>query len=469
MADLRPLHEWTGAPAQLVMWVPTPAAMAAAREADVSPVPPSYEQEQHLWSYRTSERRREEMARLVIVTWEVTGRCDVRAMTHVINAHLRNHDTYHTRFEETDGRIVRRVLADPASLQVAATPMGTVTAETWRQHVAATPGPFDWDCFRFGILQRASGFTFFACIDHVHADATVVAFLLEDIHNRYRAIQDGDAPPRQPPPGRYLDYCRTQRARTASLTLSDAPVADWIDFLRGNGGRMPPFPLPLGELDDRSLAEHVRVDILDPAEATQFEAACRASGARFVGGLFACAALTEHALCGSRRYSVVTPATPRRTAEESSTSGWCMGVVPIDFDVDTSSFPETARRAQRCFDERLHLCTVPIERVLELAAPLPDIRPVATGGVMVSYIDANLPPLGAHVARDWHALKGRVYINPGLIAQVGLWFFRTQAGLSLTAAYPANDTARASMERYLDSLRRACRRVAASDSLVACQ
>ena len=81
---------------------------------------------------------------------------------------------------------------------------------------------------------------------------------------------------------------------------------------------------------------------------------------------------------------------------------------------------------------------------------------------MLSYMDANLPPLSAHIARDWHALGGRMYINPGLAAQVALWFFRTQKGLSLTAAYPANDTARASMQRYVASLTDACRRVARS-------
>jgi hypothetical protein len=43
---------------------------------------------------------------------------------------------------------------------------------------------------------------------------------------------------------------------------------------------------------------------------------------------------------------------------------------------------------------------------------------------------------------------------------VALWFFRTQGGLSLTAAYPANATAGASMKRYVEALRGACNRVA---------
>jgi hypothetical protein len=47
-----------------------------------------------------------------------------------------------------------------------------------------------------------------------------------------------------------------------------------------------------------------------------------------------------------------------------------------------------------------------------------------------------------------------------MAAQVALWFFRTQRGLSLTAAYPANGIARASMHRYVKALTGACRRAA---------
>jgi hypothetical protein len=139
-------------------------------------------------------------------------------------------------------------------------------------------------------------------------------------------------------------------------------------------------------------------------------------------------------------------------------------VVPVDFDVQELSFPELAFAAQRNFDERLCLANVPIELVLELAAGMPTIRSVATGGVMLSYMDVNVAPLGAHIAREWHQANGRVYINQGLAAQAALWLFRTQRGLSLTAAYPANGTARASMHRYVEALAGACRR--AADALI---
>lgn len=338
--------------------------------------------------------------------------------------------------------------------------LGDVSAEDWQAHVMATPAPFAWDCFRFGILQRVSGFTCFASIDHLHADATVIAFLMTEIRSAYRAVLDGETSVQLGPPGSYLDYCTSQRQRAAMTTLADPEVKEWIAFLHRNNGRKPSFALPLGVLEDRCHAEYVHLDILDDTVMAAFESACHASGARVIGGLLACAALTERELAGRSHYSVVTPTTTRRSPRAFRTTGWCVGVVPIDFDVQERTFPELALTAQRNFDERLCLANVPMELVLELAVGLPTIRSVATGGVMLSYMDVNVPPLSAHIAREWHQGNGRVYINQGMAAQVALWFFRTQRGLSLTAAYPANGTARTSMHRYVKALTGACRRAA---------
>jgi mycolipenoyl-CoA---2-(long-chain-fatty acyl)-trehalose mycolipenoyltransferase / long-chain-acyl-CoA---trehalose acyltransferase len=464
VTDLRPLYNWSGPPATLTLWCPSAASIEGAKRAPVSPALPSYEQEQHLRAFRACEQRHEAMARLLVIVWDEPGRCDLRAMTHVVNAHVRRHDTYHSWFEERGEAIVRHVLTDSAAIQMEASTLGEVSAEDWQKHVIATPTPFAWDCFRFGLLQRANGFTCFASIDHLHADATVIAFLMTEIRSAYRAVLDGETPLQLGRPGSYLDYCTSQRQRAAMATLADLEVTQWIAFLHQNDGRMPCFGLPLGVLEDRYHAEYVHVDILDDAAMAAFESACDASGARAIGGLLACAALTERELTGRSRYSVVTPTTTRRSPQAFRTVGWCVGVVPIDFDVQERAFPELAFAAQCNFDERLCLANVPIERVLELAVGLPTIRSVATGGVMLSYMDANVPPLSAHIAREWYQANGRVYINQGMAAQVALWFFRTQRGLSLTVAYPANGTARASIHRYVEVLTSVCR--GAADALI---
>lgn len=460
MPELRPLSAWDGPPGDLTLWAPSPATLDAVGRAPVSPVPPSYEQEQHLRGYRACTDRGEEMARLLVVTWDEPGTCDVRAMTHCIDAHLRRHDTYHGWFAVEDDRIVRHVVADPSVLRVAPVALGTAGPEEWRRRATEVPGPFAWDCFRFGIVQRPTGFTFFASVDHVVMDSSLVVTLLEEIQRGYRALVDGEAPPRQAPAGSYLAYARAQRDRSATLTLDTPEVAAWVDFLRRQGGRMPAFPLPLGALEDRVLAEWLVADILDGADADRFVAASRGAGVRALGGVFACAALAEQTLAGTTRYGVVTPTTTRGSEQGARTAGWCMGIVPVDMATEGRDFAELARAAQAAFDGRIGLARVPIERVMELAAGLPGIRPVATGGVMLSYVDADLPPFDPAAAHAWAASSGRVYINRGMAAQVGLWVGRSATGITLTAAFPADPIARGSMARYVAAFRDACRRVA---------
>lgn len=488
MADLRPLREWSGPPGTMVQWLPDAATLASVHRAPASPIPPSFEQEQHLHTYRACQLHRQEMVRLVIVTWRMPGQCERSAMTQVINAHLRRHDTYHSWFRyQDDGSIVRHVIDEAASLHFVATEVGEVSAPEWREHVAATPGPLEWDCFRFGVVQHEDSFTFFGSVDHLHADASLIPILFHEIHQDYRALVEGTELRRMRPAARYLDYCARQRERAAALTRSEAAIVDWADFLRRNHGGLPRFPLPLGDAGACGPVEHATVGILDPAETAQFKSACVAAGARVIGGLLACAALSERELTGSSSYSVFTPVTTRKTAEEFRTNGWFVGVLPVSIDLaanpfetdtfeavtfEAVTFEAAARTAQRCFDERGHLADIPLAPVLQLAnrltpresAPAREAAPAWP--VMLSYVDAHLPPMNARSAKEWFESNGTVYLNSGVAGQVSLWFCRTPFGLSLTAAYPANATARASIARYIDACTETCRRVASCASAI---
>lgn len=467
MADLRPLREWSGAPGTMVQWLPDAVTLASVYRAPASPIPPSYEQEQHLHAYRACQLHGQEMVRLVIVTWRMPGRCETSVMTRVINAHLRRHDTYHSWFRhQDDGSIVRHVIEEPASLRFVPTEVGEVSAPEWREHVAGTPGPSEWDCFRFGVVQHEDSFTFFGSVDHLHADASLIPILFHEIQQDYRAIVEGAELRRLRPAARYLDYCARQRERAAALTMSDTGVADWVEFLQRNGCGLPRFPLPLGDVGACGPAEHLTVGILDPVETAQFKSACFAAGARVIGGLLACAALSERELTGSVRYSAFTPVTTRKTPEEFRTNGWFVGILPVSIDLAPDelaaySFEAAARAAQRCFDERGHLADIPLAPVLQLAGCLPTLEASPAWPVMLSYVDAHLPPMNARFAKEWFEANGSVYLNPGVAGQVSLWFCRTPFGLSLTAAYPANATARASVARYIEACTETCRRVAA--------
>lgn len=461
MVALTAIHDWVDAPGSVTSWRPSPGCLAKLAQAPASAVPASYQQEQHIRTYRSHSANGLEMARLLIPAWNIPGRCDVRAMTYVINSYLRRHDTYHSRFgfDEQDN-LVRHTLANPADIQFVATKHGEMNAAQWRRHILATPSPLQWDCFGFGVIQRADHFTFYASIDHVHADAMFMVALFVELHMNYTALVEGGAPIKLPEPGRYLDYCSRQREYTAGLTLESPEITEWLGFLNRNGGTLPTFPLPLGDPDVPCTGDLITVMLMDAHDSDRFEAVCAQSGVRFIGGVFACAAMAERELTGIDTYNVITPTTTRSTPAEFATTGWFTGIVPISIPVRDMSFAQLAKAAQAAFDSGMPLANAPIERVLELAGSLPGIRKPGPGVPMLSYLDTGLPPLNPVVMGQWQARTGKLYTDLGAANQIGLWVNRRDTGTTVTVAYPDNPTARDSVAQYVDLMKMAYLRAA---------
>lgn len=461
MVAIKAIHDWTGVSGELVSWHPSPRSRAKVRTAPVSDVPASYQQAQHIRGYLSHLSEGTDMARLNIPAWDMPGRCDVRAMTYVVNAYLRRHDTYHSWFELTDtDDIVRHTVSDPRDIAFVPTRHGEVSATQWREHVLATPNPLTWDCFSFGIIQRADHFTFYISIDHVHTDATFMGLVLVEIHMMYAALASGSAPIPLPSAGSYDVFCTQQRQFLSALTLESPEVREWIRFAERNDGTMPRFALPLGDPSIPCTGDLITVRLMDKAQSERFEAACTAAGARFIGGVFACAALAEHAFTGGTAAHFITPTTTRRTSAEFQTTGWFTGTVPITVPVGAESFEESARAAQASFDDGLYLAHVPFDRVLELAAAESStsahgglgLRTPDPGVPMVSYLDAGLPPLSANVVAEWERMNGKVYSDARLARQIGLWVNRGERETTVTVGFPDNPIARESVERYVSAM-----------------
>src|ERR1700712_5072479 len=247
MVAIKAIHDWIGASGSVVSWHPSPLSRAKVLKAPVSAVPPSYQQAQHIRGYLDHVSKGSDMARLNIPAWDMPGQCDIRAMSHVINAYLRRHDTYHSWFEVTEfDDIVRRTVNNPRDIAFVPTKYGEMSATDWREHVLGTPNPLQWDCFSFGIIQRADHFTFYISVDHVHTDAMFMGLVLLEIHMMYAALAGGSAPIPLPAAGSYDDYCVRQKQMLSGLTLDSPEVREWIRFAESNDGTMPKFPLPLG-------------------------------------------------------------------------------------------------------------------------------------------------------------------------------------------------------------------------------
>ncbi len=450
MFAIRTLHDWVPDPGAVVCWHASPRANDVARQAPINPVPPSYQQAQHLRRYGEHAARGLDLSRLMIFTWDVAGRCDVRAMNYAINAHLRRHDTYHSWFEYTDAEhIVRHTIADPADIELVPVQHGEMTAADLRDHIS-TPHPLQWDCFLFGIVQSNDHFTFYASIAHLCVDPMIMGVLFMEIHMMYAALVGGDAPVELPEAGRYAEYCLRQREETAALTVDSPSVRGWIDFAASNGGTLPYFPLPLGDLSKNYTGRLITETLMDEQQTERFEALCVAAGARFSGGVFACAALTEHELTGAETFSVVTTTDTRRTPTELVTTGWFTGLVPISVPIGAGLFGDAARTAQTAFDSGIDLATVPFDRVLELAAPEARLSRPRPGNFVMSFLDASIAPLSTVANSD---LNFRIYDEGRVSHQVSMWVNRYQRETTVTVLFPDNPVAYESVSEYITAMK----------------
>jgi mycolipenoyl-CoA---2-(long-chain-fatty acyl)-trehalose mycolipenoyltransferase / long-chain-acyl-CoA---trehalose acyltransferase len=459
MFSINGIDDWgSPPPGELITWNASTATLAMAWDAPASSVPASYQQAQHLRAYTQYAARGAEMARLYTLAWDIPGRCDVRAMTHVINNYLRRHDTFHSLFDYKDAdHIVRRTLHDSKNIKLVLTKHGEITSREWRAHVLATPDPLRWDCFQFGAIQRADHFMFYVSVDHLHIDGPLIHLVLAEIHMMYDALVGGAAPIKLREVASYEDYCVRQHQYTSALTLESPEIRAWIEFAEENGGTLPHFPLPLGDSLVPSTCDVLTMRLLDEEQTDRFESACVDAGARFSGGVFACAALAEHELTGAETYYVITPTTTRRNLAEFATTGWFAGVVPITVPVGPTSFGDIVRAAQASFDSGIGLANVPFDRVLDLA---PALRAPGPGVPMLSYLDASLPPLSPDIAAQWERLNGKLYIDTRCANQLGMWVNRSEDETTVTVMFPDNPIARESIVRYLDAMKSAYVRAA---------
>ncbi|MBX9639767.1 MAG: acyltransferase [Mycobacteriaceae bacterium] len=454
------LEDWTVRPGTVISWHPTVAAQEKARRAPVSPVPVSYMQAQHLKNYHQRKASGLDFSRLLIATCEVPGRCDTAIMNQALNTYLRRHDTYLSWFEHTDtGDIIRHTMTDRADIEFVPVDQGELSVEQIHDHVVATPDPLQWGCFSFGIIQSENHFTFYASIDHVHGDATLIGITMLESNAVYAAMAGGDGTFALPDTGSYDEFCVRERQRTSELDRDSPQVRKWIDFAESNNGSLPEFPLPLGNPREPTNSDMVTEILMDADQASRFESACTAAGARFVGGLFACMALVDHEFTGAATYYALTPRDARRSGENFMTQGWFTGLVPITIPIAAASFSEAAWAAQESFDSSLDMAKVPYYRVLELAPWLEWPRP---NFPVSNFLHGGAAPLNSVLAAAEMSAANSIgiYSDRRYSYQLTIYIFRYEQGTAMAVMFPDNPIAQKSVARYVEAMKSVCTRVA---------
>jgi mycolipenoyl-CoA---2-(long-chain-fatty acyl)-trehalose mycolipenoyltransferase / long-chain-acyl-CoA---trehalose acyltransferase len=456
------LGDWMPTPGSVISWHPTAAAAEKVRQAPVSSVPVSYMQGQHLRNYQERVAAGLDFSRQIIATCELPGQCDISAMNHALNAYLRRHDTFRSWFEHTgSGEFVKHAISDPADIEFTPIEHGTMAVGEIHAHVVAIPNPLEWGCFTFGIIQSESHFTFFAAMDHVHGDATLIGTTMLEANGMYAALSGGGAPLALPDAGSFDDFCARERQYTSELTVDSPEVRAWIDFAENNNGGFPEFPLPLGNPLEPSGSDMASELLMDAEQTERFESACGAAGVRFVGGLFACIALVEHEFTGALTYYGLTPRDSRTGTDNFMTQGWFTGLIPITVPIAAASFGDAAWAAQASFDSGLDMAKVPYYRVLELAPwlswPQPNF-PVS------NFLHGGAAPLNAVLAAADLGLANNIGIcSDGRYSyQLTIYVFRYGEGTVMAIMFPDNPIAQKSVTRYMEAMKSVCGCVAAS-------
>lgn len=454
MVDFGLIDEWEPAPGRLTSWVAAPESVARARRAPAHPAPPSHQQEQYLRLAAQHAGAEFRYSGLCLVTAEIpTGELDRAAMTRAVNAFLRRHDTFRTWFRiGADGAPVRH-LVPSEDVEFVPVDCGPVDDPgTVRDHVQkTTPGPFDWDCFTFGTIERAESTTVYLAVDHLHTDGFGQYLSGFDLAVLYTREVWPDAPEMLAPAASYLDYCTTERAYTGQMTLTSPGVRKWLELIRGNDGRLPSFPLDLGRRTDvYNRSAHRTVTLFDEPAARRFERRCRRNGADFVGGIFAAAALAERELIDSDYYFGMTPVSTRSTAAERASVGWYVTLLPVAFPLSAGNFDRVVTLAQHAYENGLRLAPTSFQRVVEL---LPadsdlDLRP-GWSCPMISFVDAR-----ELVGNEFFDLAGcGLYANRAASEQVLIWINRLAAETTLSVIHPDTPVAHDSVDRYVRTLR----------------
>lgn len=446
MVALGSINGWQPADGPVTTWMASPAAREAARNAPRSDLAPSYQRARHLRAARECQAMGKQLPRLMVVAWDIPGVCDIPAMTATINAHVRRHDAYHDWFEFDNGAFVRRAIDDPEAIDFVPTEFGYMNTEQIRAHaLTATPETLEWDCFTFGIVQRIDSFTFYASVDHLHIDGMSAGLIFFEIHLTYQHLSQALGAPAIPPQvASYRSYAARQHQKAAALTPSSPEIRGWVEFARDTRGDWPSFPLPVGDTSASSKGDFVTADLLDAAETESFETACHAAGARFGGGVLACAALAERELTGTETYHGFAPYDTRTPGIDSMTVGWFANLVPVTVPVATGSFSEAARAAQRSFDDAKDLAGAPIERALELAHQL-GIAPPTPRSMMVSFMDLRKIPAAALFEQT----NFGTYADDLSHGGINMWISRQGDKTTATISFPDNAQARESVHRYI--------------------
>lgn len=349
---------------------------------------------------------------------------------------VRRHGTLSTAFRSLDGAL-RLHAAEPGPPVWAEHPVGedeTVHGVV-RRVLDEGCSPFERPSHRLVLVEADDGpATLLIGADHAHIDMWSLVVLMRDL---LAAIDDLDVGRPalsgfEPAPA-FAEHTR------ALLERAPAPREvheRWRAILDAEGGVMPTFPLPLGDVSTpREAIVEVR-DVLDVEGLRRFEAAASDLGVRMI-------ALAVSALTGATRQlsgrplRAVFPVHSRNEPRWAESVGWFITNAVLESgDPD----PLACRDAVR---EAIALGSHPLAPILAPYGGMPQ----SPGMFAISWLDTRRLPVAVDQRLDIQYVSAIIRTDGVMI-----WFNVNETGLHLRCRYPDTPEARRHVGDWLDAV-----------------
>lgn len=450
------------APGRVVEWAVTRHTADHARNAPVSPVPPSYNQQLHLQSTQVATALGLPGNPWIGVAFELAGATDLDALEVAFSTWLHRNEGLRSGFRVGTDSIERFTLS-PDEVALERRPAKNFDSPSAMhdyldERFASGTDPFAWPPLVMATISRPDRSTVFVAMDHVGGDGYSLAVAVWELQSLYEAARQG-VDPGLPEVGSHLEYCSEERQLGQAITRDDPEVARWRDFVRACGGTTPTFPLNLGVEPGRTWPQNLRGEVIaTAAQAEAFEAACRRSGGSFFAGLASAMAIAVHAIAGEQDFRTVMPLHTRHKEQWRAAMGWFITCAPLEFSLaGADSFVDVLARAHAGVRAAIRLSHCPAARMIEL---LGNDFTVTRRDMfsMVSYTDYRQMP-GAEHYTEW---------NPMTIGELNVaddthvWASRSHVGLHLGIRHPDTPIASEVLDQYTAIISAVVRRVAAT-------
>lgn len=439
---------------RVIDWTPSQATLDAMAVAPATAVPPSMMQAAHLALAKSKSRDGYTDSSWLCVSWEFPGEFDIDTWTRTLNYWLGRHGGMRNWFtaegDSEDAPLLRHELPPEDVVFEPTIHPEPVSAQGMLEHVrkqmdiwAVPLGRFGYTCTA---VQAPEKTVVYFGSDHSYTDGVSCLLSVWELTTIYEALRERITP-ELPVVGSYPDYCIEERKLADTFDIESKGVQDWLYFLLRGGGELPRFPVELGVTPGIKVpVVPVYQELLSAEQNPSYEAAVKALGGTYAGGLYAACAMAAHELNAADAYRCLNPVHSRWAPEWMCAMGWFINLVPLHVDIEPSdTFGSLARRVRQEFKDNKEAGEVPTMRVAEILAEHVDFDADSSDRPpIMSYLDGAMIP--GH--ERWQEQNFWGLTGAGDDDDVYVWMMRMPQSTYVTCSCPGTPQAVHAVSTY---------------------